>query len=118
MNELLVRFGGVFAILFLLLLSKFLDKVKVCMNDQYIPQPAKQVDLQQVGNEGILLDHRIGKAHVLNASAVRIWHLCNGQNSLADICGEFAGLYDLPADRVADDVYEIVLLFQDLAVLE
>lgn len=88
------------------------------MDKQYIPQPSEQVKLQQVGSDGILLDNRIGKAHVLNAGAVQIWGLCNGQNTIADICQEFAELYNLPPNSVADDVYEIVQLFQDLDVLE
>ena len=38
------------------------------------PTPSTDVTLQRVGNEAILHDQRNGRAHVLNATAARVWN--------------------------------------------
>ena len=58
-----------------------------------------EVSLQEVGREAILHDRRLGKAHVINGSAARIWELCDGRD-LESIITTFGGLYGRSADDV------------------
>ena len=81
------------------------------------PTRSADVTLQRVGQEAILYDRRLGRAHVINDSAARIWDLCDGQTSTADITKSFAAAYDMTEAAVRDDVAQILTTFRTLEVL-
>lgn len=81
------------------------------------PTRSADVTLQRVGQEAILYDRRLGRAHVINDSAARIWDLCDGQASTAEITKSFAAAYDMAEAAVRDDVAQILTTFRTLHVL-
>lgn len=76
------------------------------------------VTLQRIGREVLLYDRQQGRAHVVNASAGRIWELCDGQATLDQIAAAFAGFYSLPVSAVYDDVSQMIASLRELRVLE
>lgn len=85
--------------------------------DTPVPVRSPDVTLQQVGHEAILHDRRQGRAHVINASAARIWELCDGHSTQDQIAEAFAAHYDMPATAVQSDVATILATFRELGVL-
>ena len=76
------------------------------------------VTLQRVGQDAILYDRRHGRAHVINASAARLWELCDGHATFDEIVDAFAASYGMPVVAVQDDVLSIVTTFRHLGVLD
>lgn len=74
------------------------------------------VSLQLVGREAILHDVVGGRAHVINASAARVWELCDGR-SLDDLLVAFAEPYGRAPDEVRADVERVIAGFRRLGVL-
>jgi hypothetical protein len=83
-----------------------------------LPTRSADITLQRIGPEAILYDQRHGRAHVLNASATRIWELCDGHATLDDIVSTVAAAYSMPPAAVHDDVVSIVSTFRALGVLD
>lgn len=73
------------------------------------------VTLQRVGREAILHDGAAGKAHVINASAARIWELCDGR-SMDDLVRTFAEPYGRSPDEVRPDVERVIAGFRQLGL--
>lgn len=76
----------------------------------------EDVTLQRVGREAILHDARSGQAHVINASAARVWELCDGRG-MGELLTAFAEPYGLAPDAVRADVERILARFRDLGLL-
>ena len=76
-----------------------------------------QVTLEHVGDQAVLYDRRNGQAHVLNASAARLWELCDGESTIDEVAERFAAGYEMPAESVRADVESVVASFRDLGVL-
>ena len=74
------------------------------------------VTLQRVGREAILHDARSGQAHVINASAARVWELCDGR-PFAELLAAFAEPYGLTPQAVRADVERVLAGFQELGLL-
>ena len=77
-----------------------------------------QVTLERVGDDAVLYDRRNGQAHVLNASAARLWDLCDEQPTLDQATQGFAAGYGISPDEVRGDVEQLVATFRDLGVFE
>ncbi len=75
------------------------------------------VTLQRVGREAILHDGLAGRAHVINASAARVWELCDGR-PFDELLTAFAAPYGLDSDDVRADVERVLTGFRDLGLLE
>jgi PqqD family protein of HPr-rel-A system len=71
-----------------------------------------------VGGEGILHDQHAGQVHVINASAARVWELCESRPTLAELTASLAAAYDMPVDHVRADVAAIVDDFLAKGLLE
>lgn len=84
----------------------------------YVPVRSTDVTLQRIGQEAILHDKRLGRTHVINASAARIWELCDGTSDQEQIAEAFAAHYQLPIPSVHDDVVTILATFRDLSLLD
>lgn len=74
------------------------------------------VTLQRVGREAILHDARSGQAHVINASAARVWELCDGRPTDA-LLAAFAEPYGLEPEAVRADVERVLAGFRELGLL-
>ena len=74
------------------------------------------VTLQRVGPEAILHDTRNGQAHVINASAARVWELCDGR-PIDELLAAFAEPYSLAPDAVRADVERVLAGFRELGLL-
>lgn len=59
------------------------------------PRTRKDLVLQEVGDEGLVYDREGALVHILNATALFTWKLCDGSHSvpaLTDaVCAAFAG---------------------------
>jgi PqqD family protein of HPr-rel-A system len=75
------------------------------------------VTLQRVGKEAILHDARSGQAHVINASAARVWELCDGR-PMDELLSAFAEPYGLTPEAVRADVERVLASFRELSLLD
>lgn len=72
-------------------------------NTQKGPCARRDITVQDIGDEVMLHDSVNEKIHVLNHSAYAIWKLCNGENTLEDICRQISTRYpDAGSDLIAD----------------
>lgn len=74
------------------------------------------VTLQGVGREAILHDARSGQAHVINASAARVWELSDGR-PMDELLTAFAEPYGLAPEAVRADVERVLAGFRDLGLM-
>jgi hypothetical protein len=74
------------------------------------------VTLQRVGREAILHDAANGQAHVINATAARIWELLDGR-PMDDLVVAFAEPYGRSPDELRPDVERVVAKFAELGLL-
>lgn len=81
-----------------------------------VGQTRPDVTLQRVGREAILHDAAAGRAHVINASAARVWELCDGR-SMDDLVRTFAEPYGRMPDEVRPDVERVIEGFRQLGLL-
>jgi Coenzyme PQQ synthesis protein D (PqqD) len=68
------------------------------------PLARSDITVQVIGDEVMLYDSDNEKIHVLNHSAYAIWQLCNGENSLADMCEHLAVRYTDSSLDLIDDI--------------
>jgi PqqD family protein of HPr-rel-A system len=72
------------------------------------PRAALEVTTYELDDDLVLYDARTTRAHVLNASAARIWQLCDGSRSLPALALELSTTFDLAHSRAQADVDELV----------
>jgi hypothetical protein len=68
------------------------------------PLARTDIAVQEIGDEVMLYDSGNEKIHVLNHSAYAIWQMCNGKNSLVDMCEQLAVQYEDSSLNLFDDV--------------
>ena len=68
------------------------------------PLARSDITVQVIGDEVMLYDSGNEKIHVLNNSAYAIWQLCDGKNSLADMCEQLTVQYDDSSLDLIDDI--------------
>ncbi len=88
------------------------------MQSDLMPVRKPRVTLQRVGREVILHDQQLGKTHVINSSAGRVWEFCDGATSLDGIIARFAQSYNLAPETVQADVIAVLQRFAELQLLE
>ena len=62
----------------------------------------KNLLITQVGEEVIVYDQERDTAHCLNAMAARVWHYCDGQNTVEDIAKLLEEDLEVSADEDVD----------------
>jgi hypothetical protein len=72
------------------------------------PLARSDITVQLIGDEIMLYDSDNEKIHVLNHSAYAIWQLCNGENSLADMCKQLAVRYADSSLDLIDDIQSTI----------
>jgi len=79
-------------------------------DDRPLPRPG--VLAQQAEDDLVLLDVQAGSYFALNEVGARVWELCDGQRSFADILDAVGNEFDAPRDVIERDVRG---LLEDLA---
>lgn len=72
----------------------------------------------RTGGEALLVDEAGGNVHVVNHTAARLWELCDGNPTVAQLVESMASAYGVTVDSVREDVQAIVRTFSDLGLLE
>lgn len=65
----------------------------------YIPPKRTDAIVRQVDQEWLVLDSESNKAHCLNQTAARIWQLCDGNTSVAEMAARLQGSTETPVDE-------------------
>jgi hypothetical protein len=90
------------------------------MTDLRAGKPLRHPDvwLRQAGKENAVLNPSSGSVHMLNESALAIWHLCDGKTSPEEMVEAICDVSHMPADIVAEDVARILGEFEVAGILE
>jgi coenzyme PQQ biosynthesis protein PqqD len=72
------------------------------------PKHGAQVIAQKAKNDWLLLNMENGNYFSLNDIGGRIWELCDGSRSVAQVVEALATEYDAPADVLKQDVVELL----------
>ena len=77
----------------------------------------RDVRIQQVDGETLVLDEQNGYIHQFNDTASFVWQQCDGKSSLTEIVQRFAREFDLEDLVATKDVSEVIEKFRDLELL-
>jgi hypothetical protein len=58
---------------------------------------------QEVEGQAVLLDIESGEYFALNDVGKRVWDLCDGTRTVAQVADTICSEYDVPADTALDD---------------
>ncbi len=79
------------------------------IDSQKMPLARNDITVQVIGEEVMLHDADNCSIHVLNHSAYTVWKLCNGENTIDDICKHMTDTYSDAGSAIADDIQETLL---------
>jgi hypothetical protein len=82
-------------------------------------KPARKADvwLRQSDTENVVFDPSSETVHMLNATAMAIWVLCDGETDPEEMVEAICELSGLPRDVVIEDVRRILLQFEEADIL-
>lgn len=82
-------------------------------------RPARnpQVWLRQAGAENVVYDPARESVHVMNATAVAIWVLCDGETAPTEMIDAICQLSGLPYEVVQEDVLRILTEFDEAGII-
>jgi PqqD family protein of HPr-rel-A system len=82
-------------------------------------KPSRKVDvwLRQSDTENVVYDPSSGTVHMLNATAMAIWVLCDGETDPEEMVEAICELSGLPGEVVIEDVRRILLQFEEADIL-
>jgi coenzyme PQQ biosynthesis protein PqqD len=72
------------------------------------PVRRQRVLVQTADDQMMLLDLDGGMYFALNDVGARVWELCDGTRTVAEISSLLANEYDAPATMIDDDVLELL----------
>ena len=78
------------------------------INLEAIPHQHHDFQVEQIDGETLLYQHQLKRVIYLNESAALVWHLCDGQRSVADIIELLVDSYPDTEDAVRADVVEAI----------
>jgi PqqD family protein of HPr-rel-A system len=81
------------------------------------PTRKPDVWLRQSDTENAIYDPTTGEVHLLNATAVAIWTLCDGQTTPAEMIQAVCDLSGLPEDVAGEDVMRALHGFEQAGIL-
>lgn len=88
------------------------------MDIQSRPRPAEGVVWREGETSVLLLNPSDGRYFALEDSGGRIWTLCDGSRSIAEIARVLHEEYDAPLDAVEADVLELIVELVDEKLLD
>jgi PqqD family protein of HPr-rel-A system len=82
-------------------------------------RPVRKSDvwLRQSETENVVYDPTSGAVHMLNATAMAIWVLCDGDTEPDEMVGAICELSGLPREVVEEDVGGILQRFEEAGIL-
>jgi PqqD family protein of HPr-rel-A system len=82
-------------------------------------KPVRKPDvwLRQSESENVVYDPDGGTVHLLNATAMAIWVLCDGTTDPAEMVDAICELSGLPREVVEEDVRRTLLRFDEVGIL-
>jgi len=83
------------------------------MNLQSRPQRREQVIAQKASKDFLLFNMDDGNYYSLNEVGCRIWQLCDGTRSVAEIIEGLCAEYDVSSDVLAQDVLGMLAEFSN-----
>jgi pyrroloquinoline quinone biosynthesis protein D len=72
------------------------------------PTRRSNVLTQETSDALVLLDPNGGAYFSLNEVGSRVWHLCDGTRTVADVVGVLADEFDAPSETIREDVLELL----------
>ena len=78
------------------------------MSLESYPLRKQQVIAQKASNDFLLFNMHDGNYYSLNEVGSRIWELCDGDHSVAQLVEALKAEYDAPAESLAEDVLELL----------
>lgn len=82
-----------------------------------LPQQRPGTWLRQSEDENVVVDTDNSRLHVLNDTALALWELCNGQNTVEEMITAVCELFGEPADVVRRDVESTLAGFDGAGLL-
>lgn len=73
--------------------------------------------LRQADDENAVFDPASGKVHLLNATALAIWQLCDGETTIGEMVEAICKLSGLPQEVVEEDVSGILSEFEAAGIV-
>jgi hypothetical protein len=83
-------------------------------------RPVRKADvwLKQTDSENVVYDPHTESVHLLNATAMAIWVLCDGETDPDEMVDAICDLSGLPREVVLEDVRRILLQFEEADILD
>jgi pyrroloquinoline quinone biosynthesis protein D len=75
------------------------------------PLRRSDVWIRQAGQENAIYDPREQSVHLLNATALAIWQLCDGQTTVEEMVRAICDLCGMHRDIVVEDVDRVLTEF-------
>jgi coenzyme PQQ biosynthesis protein PqqD len=72
------------------------------------PQQREGILAQEAQGQTVLLRLEDGSYYAVDEVGARIWELCDGQRSFADIVAVMRDEFEAPADQISADVAEFI----------
>ena len=83
------------------------------------PLRFKDIEYKKLGKECVIYSDDKKTVHVLNVTGSLIWHLSDGEHTVAHICSKIKERFDLPENvDVGKDVRKILNELQELKFIE
>jgi hypothetical protein len=89
--------------------------VTVGVRERPVRKPG--VWLRRSDTENVVFDPETETVHLLNATAMAIWVLCDGETTADEMIDAICDLSGLPREVVAEDVNRILLRFVEADIL-
>lgn len=78
------------------------------MDLQSYPRRIEQVISQKSSSDFLLFNMQDGNYYALNEIGHRIWELCDGDHSVAQLADTLASEFDAPVEIITNDVMELL----------
>jgi hypothetical protein len=85
---------------------------------QFAPKPRKDLAVESIDDDLIVLDRKHGQIHQLNETARIVWEALAAGHSLHTIAGSMVKRFGVPQDTAAADIEKVVSQFETLKLLE
>lgn len=78
------------------------------LNMQSSPKRKDQVIAQKAANDFLLFNMDDGNYYSLNEVGGRVWELCDGKHTVAQLVATLAAEYDAPREALQNDILELL----------
>lgn len=82
------------------------------------PRARRDIRVQEIDGEAVVVDPRSGAAHRLNPTAYRVWRACDGHATTRQLAESLTLRYDIDFDRALDDVEAVILTLAERDLVE